>query len=171
LKKLGLLAALAIASPASAGEIFAGIHSHDVKTGLTVTGIEKGVDFQLGFRGGRIRALGAIGAPSPYIFASVAGDEGADFVAAGIGWKIGGQIYVRPGVGIAIHTGPSSLLPGEQRIDFGSRILFEPEIGIGVQASKRLSIEASWVHLSHGTLFGANNPGMDNIGVRLNYGF
>ena len=32
----------------------------------------------------------------------------------------------------------------------------------------RLSIEASWVHMSHAQLFGRENPGIDNLGVRLN---
>ena len=174
MKRLSMLVPLALLAShgaAGAAEIFTGLHVHDVKTGITATGFEEGVDFQLGFRGDPIRALSVIGAPSPYVFASVAGDEGADFLAAGISWKIGGQVYVRPGVGVAIHDGPSRLDPGEQRIDFGSRLLFEPEIALGVQASERISVEASWVHLSHGTLFGGNNPGMDNIGVRLNYRF
>jgi hypothetical protein len=47
-------------------------------------------------------------------------------------------------------------------------VLFEPEIGIGFQASDRISVEGSWVHMSHAQLFGRQNPGMDNIGVRLN---
>ena len=35
-------------------------------------------------------------------------------------------------------------------------------------ASDRISVEGSWVHMSHAQLFGRQNPGMDNIGVRLN---
>jgi lipid A 3-O-deacylase len=47
-------------------------------------------------------------------------------------------------------------------------VLFEPEIGIGTALSKRLSIEASWVHMSHAQLAGKENPGIDNLGMRLN---
>ena len=54
------------------------------------------------------------------------------------------------------------------KIAFGSRVLFEPEIGIGTQVNGRLSVEASWVHMSHAQLFGRENPGIDNLGVRLN---
>ena len=54
------------------------------------------------------------------------------------------------------------------KIDFGSRVLFEPELGIGAQLSDRLSVEASWVHMSHGQLAGKENPGIDNLGARLN---
>ena len=48
-------------------------------------------------------------------------------------------------------------------------MLFEPEFGIGTQVSDRLSIEASWVHMSHAQMFGRQNPGIDNIGMRLNF--
>ena len=54
------------------------------------------------------------------------------------------------------------------RIAFGSRVLFEPELGIGTRINNRLSVEASWVHMSHAQLFGGENPGIDNLGVRLN---
>ena len=42
---------------------------------------------------------------------------------------------------------------------------------VGVQVNDRLSVEASWVHMSHAQLFGRQNPGIDNVGVRLNLGF
>jgi hypothetical protein len=77
---------------------------------------------------------------------------------------------VRPGLGIAIHNGSASNVndPTNHRIEFGSRVLFEPELGIGAQLNDRLSLEASWVHMSHAQLFGRQNPGIDNFGVRLN---
>ncbi|WP_366926204.1 acyloxyacyl hydrolase [uncultured Sphingomonas sp.] len=40
---------------------------------------------------------------------------------------------------------------------------------MGVRIGERLSVEASWVHLSHARLFSSQNPGMDSFGVRLNY--
>ena len=53
------------------------------------------------------------------------------------------------------------------QIEFGNRFLFAPEIGIGARVSERMTVEASLVHLSHGQLFGGQNPGMDSLGVRL----
>jgi lipid A 3-O-deacylase len=50
-------------------------------------------------------------------------------------------------------------------------VLFEPEIGIGFRLNGRASIEASWVHMSHAQLFSHQNPGIDNLGVRLNFAF
>lgn len=163
------LAALALpAQEAHADELFTGLYAHDVDTGLTKSGIEDGVDIELGWRGDRLRALRFVGAPSPHAFVSINSAGDTNFAALGISWKIGRTVYVRPGVGLAIHDSPSRVAPGVQRIDFGSRILFEPEIGVGVQAGERLSVEASWVHLSHAQLFSAQNPGIDTIGVRLN---
>jgi hypothetical protein len=49
-------------------------------------------------------------------------------------------------------------------------VLFEPELGIGTRINSRLSIEASWVHMSHAQLFGRENPGIDNLGMRLTLG-
>jgi hypothetical protein len=165
-------ALLALAAPASAQEIFGGAYFHDVKTGLTVSGIEDGADFQLGWRGGRIGALSILGTTaSPHAFVSLNSAGDTHFASAGVNWKIGKTVYLRPGIGLAVHTGPGRVVPGDNRIDFGSRVLFAPEIGAGVQVSERLSVEASWVHLSHAKIFGPQNPGLDTIGMRLNYRF
>jgi len=165
------LAAAFAAAPAHSQELFGGVYAHDVDTGLTKSGIEDGVDFELGWRGDRIGFLSAVGGPSPQAFVSVNSAGDTHFAAAGISWKIGGRVYLRPGIGLAVHTGPDQVVPGDERIDFGSRILFAPELGVGARLSERMSIEASWVHLSHAQLFSPQNPGLDTIGVRLNYRF
>lgn len=161
---------LAAATPARADEVYGGFYLHDVETPLNLRGYRDGVDFPLGWRGERMRSLSAIGAPSPYAFVAVNTAGDAHYAAAGISWRIGNTVYVRPGIGLAVHTAPS--LDGNRpERSLGSRVLFEPELAVGVQASERISIEASWVHLSHATLLGDHNPGMDNIGLRLNYRF
>lgn len=161
--------ALLVATPAAADEIVGGVFVHDVDTPLTRSGVEEGLDVELGWRGGRIGALSAIGSPSPYasVFVNTAGET--NFAVAGLGWRIGDDYYVRPAIGIAVHTGSAGDFQRTDRIAFGSRILFAPEIGVGVRIGERLSVEASWVHLSHARLFSSQNPGMDSFGVRLNY--
>ena len=163
--------ALPVLTPASAQEMFGGVYAHDVDTPLNLSGIEDGVDIEIGWRGEKMRSLRAIGSPSPHAFVSINSAGDTHFAAAGISWKIGRKVYLRPGVGLAVHTGPGEVEPGDGRIDFGSRILFAPEIGVGVELSEKMSVEASWVHLSHATLFSGQNPGIDTIGVRLNYRF
>lgn len=164
-----LALSFAAASPAQASEIFGGVFVHDVDTPLTRSGVEGGADVQLGWRGGRIG-----GTPlQPQVFGSVNTAGDTNYAVAGISAKFGNRLYVRPGVGIAVHTGSAKNFqdPTNDEVEFGSRVLFAPEIGIGAQINERVSVEASWVHLSHAQLFGRQNPGMDNIGVRLNFGF
>jgi hypothetical protein len=157
------------AAPACAQEVFGGAFVHDVATPITKSGQENGVDIHLGWRGERIRALSVIGSPSPYVFGSVNTAGDTNFLAAGLSWKIGDRIYARPGIALAVHDGPGDFQAPPDRIDFGSPILFELEAAVGVRLDPRWSAEASWVHLSHGTLFSPHNPGSDNFGVRLNY--
>jgi lipid A 3-O-deacylase len=163
------LLAVGAAVPAQAQEIFAGILAHDVESPLTKGGLENGADIELGWRGGRIRALGAIGSPSPYAFVSAATGGDTHFAAAGLSWRIGGRLFVRPGVGLAVHTRSGNGVANGFRTDLGSRILFEPELGIGYRINDRVAIEASWVHISNAQLLSRQNPGMDSVGIRLSY--
>jgi lipid A 3-O-deacylase len=152
---------------AQAGEVFGGLYDHDVKLPTDESGIERGADVQLGYRFGRIAATPL----QPYVFGALNTAGETSYAAVGLSAKFGGRIYVRPGLGIAIHTGSAETFqdPTNDVIDFGSRILFEPELGIGTQINGHVSIEASWVHMSHAQLFSRRqNPGIDNLGVRLN---
>ncbi len=163
--------AAAAAAPAEAGELFGGLFVHGVDTPLTLGGSpEGGVDLQLGYRGGPI--IDGTGL-EPYLLGSVNSKGDTHFAAAGLSWKLGDRVYARPGLGIAVHTGSARNTdnPFNDTIEFGSRVLFAPELGIGARLNERVTVEASWVHLSHATLFGKQNPGVDNIGARLNYRF
>jgi hypothetical protein len=161
---LAVFAAAGLCSPAQAGEVFGGLYVHDVKLPTDKSGIESGADIQLGYRGGKIA-----GTPlQPYIFGAVNTAGNTNYAAVGLSAKFGKAIYIRPGLGIAIQTGSAAKHFRPDKIAFGSRILFEPELAVGTQINSRLSIEASWVHMSHATLFSGENPGIDNLGVRLN---
>src|SRR6476469_3093466 len=162
------LAVLLTPTAATAAEVFGGIHVHDVKTPLDKSGIEDGVDFSLGIRGG-----GMFGTRlQPYAFGALNSAGQTNYAAVGISARfgLGKSWYIRPGIGLAIHDGSAGKFYRTDKIAFGSRVLFEPELGIGTQINDRLSIEASWVHMSHAQLFGRENPGIDNLGVRLTLG-
>jgi len=164
------LSALAIAAApgaAHANEVFGGVYIHDVDTPLSIAGVENGLDLQLGWRGGRIGRTPL----QPYVFGSLNTAGETHYAAAGISAKFGDRLFIRPGVGVAIHSGSAGDFQRPNKLAFGSRILFAPELGVGARISDRATIEASWVHLSHGQLFGRQNPGMDNFGVRLSFGF
>lgn len=168
-----VLAAAFVAVPAQAGEVYGGVYAHAVDTPFTFDTEEEGGDFQIGARTEPLEVLSIIGKPSPYVFGSVNSAGDTSFVAAGLSWKIGkGPVYVRPGVGLALHNAPDLRVSAESRLrtDLGSRVLFAPEIALGVRLSDKASVEASWVHISNAQLFdSAQNPGIDMIGVRANY--
>jgi lipid A 3-O-deacylase len=159
---------MAAASPAVAGEAFGGLFIHDVDTPLTRSGIEGGMDVQLGYRWDPLISRKG---PQPYAFVAANTAGKTHYAAAGLAFKFGDKLFIRPGLGIAIHSGSTRdfTRPGSDQIDFGSRILFEPELGVGVRVSERATLEASWVHMSHAQLFSPQNPGIDNIGARFSF--
>lgn len=162
--------ALAWPSAAAADEIFGGIYIHGVDTPLTLGGSpESGVDLQLGWRGERIGRTPL----QPYAFGALNTAGDTSYAAIGLSAKFGDRFYIRPGLGLAVHTGSAANFddPTNDKIEFGSRILFAPEIAVGVRVSPRVTAEASFVHLSHATIFGRQNPGLDAIGVRVNLAF
>lgn len=168
-KLMFAFAALAGLSPAAAqaGELFGGVYVHDVDSPLTLSGIEKGADLQLGYRWDRIGKTPL----QPYVFGAVNTAGETHYAVAGVSAKFGKRLFVRPGIGIAVHSGDNRDFddPFDDDVEFGSSLLFAPELGVGYQVSDRFSMEASLVHLSHGQLFGDQNPGIDNVGVRLSW--
>lgn len=154
---------LLAAAPARAGEVFGGVYDHDVKLPTDLSGIETGVDLQLGYRGNTIGHTFL----QPYMFGALNTAGDTDYAAVGLSAKFGHKFFVRPGIGLAIQDGSAAKYYQANRIAFGSRVLFEPELGIGTRLSSRVTIEASWVHMSHAQLFGHENPGIDNLGARL----
>ena len=165
-KLLFPLPLLTVAAPVQGSEIFGGIYAHDVKLPTDKSGIEKGADIMVGLRGGRIGRTSL----QPYVFGALNTAGDTSFAAAGLSMKFGDRFFFRPGLGLAIHNGSADKFYRTDKIAFGSRILFEPEIGVGLRISNRSTIEASWVHMSHAQLFAHENPGIDNLGVRFSLG-
>ncbi len=162
--------AFVLAAPANAGEIYGGLYAHAVDTPFTLDTQEGGADVQLGYRLDPILPVVGI---EPYVFGSVNSDKGGtDFIGAGVSRKFSlGPLYIRPGVGLVVHNAPLSRSNAATglRTDLGSRVLFEPEIALGLAIAPRVSVEASWVHISNARLFNSQqNPGIDMIGVRAN---
>lgn len=161
-------AALLLAMPASAADLFGGVYKHHTPFASLNTH-EGGYDVQAGYRFNSILNLGPLGGLQPYVLGSVNSRGDTSFAAAGIALKLGvGPVYVRPGVGLAVHTGPSRRYYGNERTDLGSRVLYEPEVAVGFMVAPRVSVEASWTHLSHAQTFGKQNPGLDMLGARIN---
>ena len=162
---LALILAAVATTPAQAGELFGGVYVHDIDSPFTLSGVEKGFDVQLGYRGARIGRTPL----QPYAFGALNTAGKTSYAAAGLSAKFGDRLFIRPGLGIAVHTGSAANFddPTNNEIEFGSRVLFEPELGVGARFNSRTTVEASLVHLSHAQIFGKENPGIDNLGVRL----
>lgn len=169
---LALVGAVASANPAHADELFVGAYVHEVDTPFTLKVAERGADVALGYRFKPIESLRAIGRPAPYVIASLNTAGDTSFAGAGLSWFIGkGRFYFRPAVGLVVHDGDLRRIDPVNTVDrgLGSRVLFEPEVALGWRASERVAIEASWMHISSGQLFSHQNPGIDMMGLRLNW--
>lgn len=161
-----LAAVLLIAplAPARADQLWLGLYRHDIT--LSQTRFEGGEDIKGGWIGDPILGLQAIGAPSPHVLVSKSLSGATNYAAAGLDWTFGRTLYVRPGIGLAVNDGPRRAYREGRRVDLGSPITFEPELAFGVKIAPRLALEASWIHLSHATLFSRQNRGMDSWGLR-----
>lgn len=113
------------------------------------------------------------------------------FASVGAEWRqhvLQNRVYGQIGIGLTVHDGyrftPDPFEPGlsigeaqrrfdvyRRRTSFGSQILFNPNASIGVRLSRRWAVEATWEHFSHRQLFSKQNPGIDNIGLRLVHTF
>ncbi len=181
---------------AQAGEVFGGVYKHDMSFvrdifGAEAKNYETGEDFEIGWRSEKMASWGKLKHPSLYIMTQI-NDSGntsqADF---GLTWKNrlfhSQKFYIRPSFGVAIHDGRLSIpdpyevgisqeernrrlgLAAEAKNEYSSRILFNPQLGVGYDISERSSIEIAWVHMSHGGLGKGTNQGQDNLGLRFNY--
>lgn len=176
------------AEPAMAGEVFAGVYAHDVDDGISYGKFEDGAQIVAGVRTTALDELKFLGRPRVHLLMAVNTAGGTDYLASGLSWRfhLNERVYVQPGIGLGIHDSrvafPSPDEPGitpqerlkrirdfQTKLDLGSRVLFEPELSIGWKATRRLSVELSWIHLSHGKLAGDYNPGVGDVGVRLLY--
>lgn len=185
-----LAAALILsAGPALAGEAFAGVYMHDISDRISLGGVERGAQIVAGVRTAPVEELPWLFSPRVHLLAGVNTAGGTNYLAAGFSWRIWigeSRFYFEPGIGAAIHTGavdlPSPFEPGISfaeatkryndwltKLDLGSRLLFEPEWSLGWKATDRMSVEVSWVHLSHAQLAGRQNPGLGDFGLRAVY--
>lgn len=109
------------------------------------------------------------------------------FASLGAEWRqhvLRGRVYGQVGIGLTVHDGyrftPDPFAPGlalgeaqrrydiyRRRTSFGSQLLFNPNASIGVRVTSRWAVEATWEHFSHRQVFSKQNPGIDNVGLRL----
>jgi len=167
-------AAGAVSGAARAQEVFVGAFEHGTNLHIGVGDEEEGIDAQLGFRTEPLDRRILFGRPRAYGFVSINTSSDTNFAAAGLLWRrdFGSRLYGQAGVGLAIHDGAvnrADTKGNPNKIVFGSRVLFAPELGLGWRISRRLALEASYVHVSNAHIWTDVNPGMDDVGARLVY--
>jgi len=165
----GILRA-AQSAPASAAELFGGVFAHDVNLGVSICCYEHGADVMAGARTGPIVSLQGLGELRAYAMGSVNTGGGVDFAAAGLAWRLHltRTLYVQPALGGAVQDGDADNFQRRpNHLDLGSRLLFEPELSLGWRFAPAWAAELAYIHLSHGQLAGPQNPGMDDLGLRL----
>ncbi|MHB8530804.1 MAG: acyloxyacyl hydrolase [Caulobacteraceae bacterium] len=166
--------ALVWAGVGRAGEVFGGLYAHDLDLGIAVCCYEHGADIEFGGRTSPIADLHRFGSLRLYALGSANATGGVSFAAVGAAWRLrlSRRFYLQAGLGGAVQNGDADQFQRRpNHLDLGSRFLFEPEAGLGYVWSERWSSEISYVHLSHAQLAGPQNPGMDDLGVRLVYRF
>jgi lipid A 3-O-deacylase len=168
-----VLSVAAFPAAAPAQEVFAGVFAHDVNIGVSAHSREAGVDEEIGVRSGPWIDAGRWGSLRGYLLGSVNDEGGVDFASAGAAWRwaLPRRFYVQFGVGGAVQSGyadPFQRYPN--KLDLGSRFLFEPELMLGRDLFGRWAAEIGWVHISNAGI-SRHNPGMDDLGARLVYRF
>ena len=113
-------------------------------------------------------------------------DGTTNFASLGAEWRqhvLRGRVYGQIGIGVAVHDVyrfmPDPFAPGltltealrrfeieATRTSFGSRVLFNPNLSLGVRLNDRIAVEAAFEHFSHAYLFSSQNFGINNLGVR-----
>lgn len=157
--------ALACAGACRADEAALGLFAHDAPLmGQRVH--EKGEDLVATWASEPISAPFLLGTPSVYVTGVKNLQGKTDFAAAGLRWKLnlGERLYIQPGIGMSVNDAPLKPEPG--RIWAGSHFAFEPEASIGVNLTKRVAVEVTYMHTSHAYLFASRNPGINEIGLR-----
>jgi hypothetical protein len=172
-RRLAATAALiffGLSAPAMAGELLLGVYDHDVDVNVALGGFEPGAQLGVGYRTERLEALRSVGRPFAYANVMINTAAATNYAHAGLGWRfdLGRRLYFAPAIGAAVHDGNAENFQAtDDELYLGSRVLFAPELNLGWRLSERASVEASWIHLSHGQTRGGQNPGVDDIGVRL----
>lgn len=143
---------------------------------------EGGVNFsaQLNFQ--PIAALSFIGAPRPYLFASLNSDGNTNFGGGGLAWRVplAGAWAIEPGLGYVVHDGatenpfasadPRAPAYSRENLLLGSQDLWQTSLALSRTLGEKWSAELYWEHLSHGQILGdGRNQGLDNVGLRVGY--
>lgn len=186
--KWGLLAIICVLittdSQAQISEIKVGVTEFDERT----TGVNWSVGFanenSIGINADiifeELASLKWALSPQPYVGGLLNLEGNTSYIGGGLLWRqtLGEKFYTDLSIGAVIHNGTTNIeFEGgfqelinrlDNEIEFGSRVLFKPQISMGFRVNKSWAGEVFFEHLSHGGLLGdRRNDGVDNIGAKV----
>ncbi len=119
--------------------------------------------------------------PQPYLGALINLEGKTSYGSAGLLWRqeLSQKLYMDFSLGLAVHNGTLDINfqrgPSfretfdrfDTEIEFGSRVLFKPQLSLGYRVTDEWAGEIYFEHLSHATLLDdKDNDGVDIVGIR-----
>lgn len=118
--------------------------------------------------------------PQPYVGGMLNLEGNTSYIGGGLLWRqsLGKKFYADLSIGAVIHDGTLNIeFEGnfqelinrlDNEIEFGSRVLFKPQISMGYRINDSWAGEVYYEHLSHGRLLSnRRNDGVDSIGAKI----
>lgn len=180
-------AAMGVSSPAHAGvsEVRVGVMAHNICiTDCKNAHKEPGPNVEVAVSFDPPGFLSRLGAPEPYLVASINTHGETSFAGGGVEWrvKLSEKWALQPGLGYVIHDGelnnpyangtPESAAFADEHLLHGSRDLFRTSLGVTRELDGPWETQLFFSHLSHGQILGnGRNQGTDQLGVRIGYRF
>ncbi|MGX6646974.1 acyloxyacyl hydrolase [Maricaulaceae bacterium MS644] len=129
--------------------------------------------------------LAPIGAPRPYVYASISTQGYTNLVATGLNWtgRFSDRWSIEGAFGISYNDGvddivdlppddPVRIETARTRALLGSDWLFHSRLGLDYALTETWAVGAYYEHFSHGQILASGrNQALDEFGVRLGYRF
>jgi lipid A 3-O-deacylase len=151
-------------------EVKAGILYHDA--GVFGRGEERGADADGEIRFLPWEWLDFMASPRPHLGFHInsAGDTSQVFTGLTWEWNFLPPFFADASFGLAVHDGAITTDALGTK-ELGSRVLFRESVEIGWNFYGPHSVSILVDHVSHGTMLGPKNEGMDSLGLRYGYRF
>ena len=169
----------AFEAPLGLSEVRIGGHFHDVYPGFIPFQVDlyefdqlEDLTFEALFQSPDLDVFRWMGSPRPNVGATINLDNQDSHVHLGLTWQaqlFDTPIYVEGTFGIAAHNGYLNEAP-PGRINFGCRVNFYEQFGIGTHITENFTATLTYEHTSNADLCEVN-AGMSTLGVRLGYKF
>ena len=131
------------------------------------------VNFEALFRSPQLGAFQWLGSPRPAVGFTISTQGYESFVHGGLNWhwQFGqSPFFAELGLGLTVHDGYLSNAPQGYR-DLGCRVLSYQQADLGVDLNDHWTAMLTMEHSSHAALCGADNQGINELGVRMGYKF